>query len=98
MTSSSDHRVGASLKYVIQAEILSVTSTMRKNSRWLNSTVVIGHPREIASNLGLRIASPAPMRASGRGGKEAELMANFVELQRTIHELHGMNNCFDDHC
>ncbi|EAU88400.2 Sec7 domain-containing protein [Coprinopsis cinerea okayama7 len=91
MTSSTSSRTGTSLRHVIQAEILSVTSTMRRNSRWASSTVVIGHrghPRELGSDLGLRLSSPAaPVHQSGRGSKEAELMANFVELQRTIQNI-----------
>ncbi|TFK25038.1 Sec7 domain-containing protein [Coprinopsis marcescibilis] len=90
MISTTISRTGASSKHVLQAEILAVTSAMRKNSRWASSTVVIGRrdPQGLGTNLGLRISSPAnTMRMTGIGIKEAELMGNFMELQRTIQEL-----------
>ena len=96
MTTPSDSRHGTSnsisSKHVLNSEILSVTSAMRKNSRWASSTLVMGSrdPRPLGSNMGLRISSPSyHTRLSGRGSKEAELMSNFVELKRTVKEVEG---------
>ncbi|KAF5324513.1 hypothetical protein D9611_004486 [Ephemerocybe angulata] len=99
MSSSSPtvvgHRRPATIKYVLYAEILAVTSAMRKNSRWASSTVVVGtrDPRTLGTNLGLRISSPANVASlSGRGSKEAELMTNFIELKRSIQGLQDLKD------
>jgi len=90
---SSSRPNPSSLKHVLHSEILSVTSVMRKNSRWSSTTnVVIGarDPRmAIGSNMGLRIATPNATRLSGRGSKEAELMLNFIELKRALQDVQG---------
>ncbi|KAF8201586.1 Sec7-like domain is implicated in guanine nucleotide exchange function [Pholiota molesta] len=75
----------ALLKHVLLSEILSVTSTMRKNSRWASATPVMAvrDSPALGTNMGLRISSPAHQtRISGRGSREAELMAGFIELKR----------------
>ncbi|KAF8906002.1 Sec7-like domain is implicated in guanine nucleotide exchange function [Gymnopilus junonius] len=81
------------LKHILLSEILFVTSVMRKNSRWASSTVVmtVRDSPALGTNMGLRISSPAHhMRLSGRGSKEAELMAGFLELKRGIKEMHAV--------
>ncbi|TFK42763.1 Sec7-like domain is implicated in guanine nucleotide exchange function [Crucibulum laeve] len=94
MTSSTSARSATnalSLKNVLYSEILSVTSTMRKNSRWASSTLYMGSVRDptaLGSNLGLRISSPSyNTRLSGRGSKEADLMAGFLDLKRSVKEM-----------
>ncbi|KAJ4488408.1 hypothetical protein J3R30DRAFT_3435649 [Lentinula aciculospora] len=83
-------RQNVSQKHVLYAEILSVTSAMRKNSRWASSTNFMTSTRSSAlgSNLGLRISSPSfNARASARGNREAELMAGFQELKRAVRDV-----------
>jgi len=83
----------ALLKHVLLSEILSVTSTMRKNSRWAHSTLVVAvrDSPALGTNMGLRITSPAHQtRQSGRANREAELMAGFIELKRGLKGIPGM--------
>ncbi|KAF9532355.1 Sec7-domain-containing protein [Crepidotus variabilis] len=87
---SSTSPTPALLKHVLLSEILSVTSIMRKNSRWASSSLVVTvrDAPALGSNMGLRIASPAHQtRPPGRTSKETELMANFLELKRGIKTL-----------
>ena len=82
----------ALLKHVLLSEILSVTSTMRKNLRWASSTpvMVAKDSPALGTNMGLRISSPAHQtRRSGRGSREAELMAGFIELKRGVKDMKG---------
>ncbi len=82
----------ALLKHVLLSEILAVTSTMRKNSRWASATPVmtVRDSPALGMNMGLRISSPAHQtRLSGRGNKEAELMAGFLELKRAVTHMQG---------
>ena len=87
----------ALLKHVMLSEILSVTSTMRKNSRWASSSLVmtVRDSPALGTNMGLRISSPAHQtRVSGRGSREAELMAGFLELKRGVKDMHGLQLLF----
>ncbi|PPQ64019.1 hypothetical protein CVT24_009393 [Panaeolus cyanescens] len=62
---------------------------MKKNSRWASSTLVMSvrDSPALATNMGLRISTPGyQTRISGRGTKEAELMAGFLELKRGIRD------------
>ncbi|KAF5358079.1 hypothetical protein D9756_001747 [Leucocoprinus leucothites] len=83
----------SSIKHVLYSEILSVTSAMRKNSRWAAPTLYMGarDTAALGSNLGLRISSPAHanIKVSARGSREAELMGNFQELKRTVKDISG---------
>ena len=84
--------IPAMLKHVLLSEILSVTSTMRKNSRWASSTPImfVRDAPALGTNMGLRISSPAyQTRRSGRGSKEAELIAGFIELKRSVKDMKG---------
>lgn len=77
-----------SKKHVLNGEILAVTMSMRKNSRWASSThFVNARDSALASNLGLRISSPSyTSQPSARG---ADLMANFQELKRLVRDMDG---------
>ncbi|KAJ3741888.1 hypothetical protein DFH05DRAFT_1503047 [Lentinula detonsa] len=89
-TTTIKSRQSVSQKHVLYAEILSVTSAMRKNSRWASSTNFVTSTRSSAlgSNLGLRISSPSfNARTSSRGNREAELMAGFQELKRAVRDV-----------
>jgi brefeldin A-resistance guanine nucleotide exchange factor 1 len=78
-------------RHVLFSEILSVTSAMRKNSRWASSTHFL-NPRDSAlgSNLGLRISSPSySSQSAGRVSQEADLMAGFQEIKRAVRDVEG---------
>ena len=81
-----------SQKHVLHSEILAVTSAMRKNSRWASSTHTLNaRDSALARNLGLRRSSPTfNSQTSGRSSREADLMAGFEELKRTIKDVDGM--------
>ncbi|KAG6854954.1 hypothetical protein C0991_009777 [Blastosporella zonata] len=78
-----------SFKHVLYSEILSVTTAMRKNSRWASSThFVSSKDSTLGSNLGLRIStSNYGAQVSGRGNREAELMGGFQELKRAVRDV-----------
>lgn len=81
-----------SLKHILLSEILSVTSVMRKNSRWAMSTHPFGNTGEsaLASSLGLRRTRPyiSPY-VSDRGSNEQELMRGFQDLRRLVKDVEG---------
>ncbi|KAH9484177.1 hypothetical protein JR316_0003657 [Psilocybe cubensis] len=82
----------ALLKHVLLSEILAVTTVMRKNSRWASSmhTMTIRESPALGTNMGLRISSPVNQtRVSVRYTREAELMAGFLELKRSVKDMHG---------
>lgn len=65
---------------------------MRKNSRWASSTNFMSstQPSALGSNLGLRISSPSfNARVSTSGNREADLMAGFQELKKTVRDVEG---------
>ncbi|KAF8630385.1 hypothetical protein AX15_002943 [Amanita polypyramis BW_CC] len=68
---------------------------MRRNSRWASSVHVVSarNPTNLGSNLGLRISAPAASAPhSRRGNREAELMAGFQELKRTIQSVEDIKD------
>ncbi|KAI6116902.1 hypothetical protein EDD16DRAFT_1693169 [Pisolithus croceorrhizus] len=66
-------------KHVLLSEILAVTSTMRKNSRWAAAAhTLIARDSALAKDLGLRRGSLA---------QEADLMGGFQELKRAIRDV-----------
>ncbi|RDB21501.1 hypothetical protein Hypma_011417 [Hypsizygus marmoreus] len=87
--STKKTRKTVSHKHVLYSEILSVTSAMRKNSRWASSThFVSAKDSTLGSNLGLRISTYSRASStSGRGNREAELMGGFQELKRTVRDI-----------
>ncbi|KDR81436.1 hypothetical protein GALMADRAFT_239340 [Galerina marginata CBS 339.88] len=93
MSQSSHFPTPELLKHVLLSEILAVTSTMRKNSRWASSTLAmtVRDSPALGTNMGLRISSPAHRtRLSGRSTMEAELMAGFLELKRGVKDMHDI--------
>jgi brefeldin A-resistance guanine nucleotide exchange factor 1 len=80
-----------SKKHILYAEILAVTSVMRKNSRWASSTHFVNvRDSALASNLGLRRSNPGTnFQAHGRGSRESDLMAGFQELKRATRDIEG---------
>ena len=79
------------LKHILLSEILSVTSVMRKNSRWAMSTHSFSSgDSALASSLGLRRTRQYPTPyISERGSNEQELMRGFQELRRTVKDIEG---------
>jgi len=81
------------MKHILYSEILFVTSVMRKNSRWASSTHFMNaRDSALGINLGLRISSPSqnlPI-SSGNRVKEADPMAGFQDLKRSIRDLDGI--------
>lgn len=78
-------------KHVLLSEILAVTSTMRKNSRWAAAAhSLVGRDSALAKDLGLRRGSAAiGIQRPGRLSQEADLMGGFQELKRTIRDVEG---------
>ncbi|KAH9030672.1 Sec7-like domain is implicated in guanine nucleotide exchange function [Lactarius pseudohatsudake] len=85
VTNSSGH--------IIYSEILSVTSVMRKNSRWSSSTQTF-YTREsaLASNLGLRRPGTNTAAVPQQGSKEEDLMLGFEQLKRTLRSTQGVSS------
>jgi hypothetical protein len=81
-----------SLKHILLSEVLSVTSVMRKNSRWAMSTNTYGSFSDstLASSFGLRRTRQYPEPyISDQGSKEQELMRGFQELRRLVKDIDG---------
>lgn len=78
-------------KHVLLSEILAVTSTMRKNSRWAAAAhTLVARDSALAKDLGLRRGSPSiGIQRPGRLSQEADLMGGFQELKRTIRDVEG---------
>ncbi|KAI6110037.1 hypothetical protein F5141DRAFT_822489 [Pisolithus sp. B1] len=76
-------------KHVLLSEILAVTSTMRKNSRWAAAAhTLVARDSALAKDLGLRRGSLAvESQRPGRFSQEADLMGGFQELKRAIRDV-----------
>ncbi|KAJ6547119.1 Sec7-domain-containing protein [Mycena capillaripes] len=83
---STNARRTVSRKHVLYSEILSVTSAMRKNSRWASATHFMNaKDSALGSNLGLRVSNSS--QASRRVSREADLMLGFEELKRAVRDI-----------
>ncbi|GBE82378.1 Uncharacterized protein SCP_0407620 [Sparassis crispa] len=78
-----------SSKHILLSEILTVTSVMRKNSRWASSMHSFStRDSALASSLGLRRTKHFLDRdVSERGSTEQELMTGFQELKRLVKDV-----------
>jgi hypothetical protein len=79
-------------KHVLYSEISSVTSAMRKNSRWASTTHFMNQrDSALGSNMGLRISSPSSgaLQPVERGTRALDLMAGFQDLKRMIRDIDG---------
>ncbi|KAF8894409.1 Sec7-like domain is implicated in guanine nucleotide exchange function [Infundibulicybe gibba] len=92
--SSPIARDAVSLTHVLYSEILSVTSTMRKNSRWASSTHIMTtkDPAALGSNLGLRISTPSQKFPAESTNKEVDLMAGFFDLKRAVRDVQDISS------
>ncbi|KAJ6606553.1 hypothetical protein DFH09DRAFT_1242048 [Mycena vulgaris] len=85
-SSGTNTRRTVSSKHVLYAEILSVTSAMRKNSRWASATHFMNaRDSALGSNLGLRLSNSS--QSAKRVSREADLMLGFEELKRTVRDV-----------
>ncbi|KAI0374734.1 Sec7-domain-containing protein [Pilatotrama ljubarskyi] len=86
--------ISVSAKHILLSEILSVTSAMRKNSRWALSTPsVTARDSTLASSLGLRVSKmPLNAHAFGRGSTEQELMAGFHNLKQLVKDIEDLHS------
>lgn len=86
-----------SSKHTLYAEILAVTSAMRKNSRWASPHYShSGRDSTLASSLGLRRPSTVNSPTGQSGNSERDLMLNFQELKREINMATGAWCCLSD--
>ncbi|KAI0646905.1 Sec7-domain-containing protein [Trametes meyenii] len=83
-----------SAKHILLSEILSVTSVMRKNSRWALSTPSLtSRDSTLASSLGLRVSrSTANAYASSRGSTEQELIMGFQDLKLLVKDIEDIHS------
>ncbi|KAG8986904.1 GDP/GTP exchange factor for ARF, partial [Tulasnella sp. 427] len=89
---NSGFRMAISPSHLVWSEILSVTSAMRKNSRWASSQP--GPPRatNLATSMGLRTPAGSGENAGRQGHdrQEAGLMSGFDELKRSINNANNI--------
>lgn len=84
--------LSVSRKHVIFSEIQSVTSVMRKNSRWAsNSQLYTSTIRDdaLASSLGLRRSTGVPGASPKTAIHEVQLMGAFLDLKRSVRTIEG---------
>jgi golgi-specific brefeldin A-resistance guanine nucleotide exchange factor 1 len=83
-------------KHLIEHEILSVTTSMRKNSRWASSARLrSARDTALASSMGLRQASVSDSTGQGREREDVDLMVGFEELKREIRDAESkLRLCF----
>jgi hypothetical protein len=91
MTADPNPRRTVSQKHVLYSEILSVTSAMRKNSRWASAThFMVARDSALGSDLGLRVSNSS--QAARRVSREADLMLGFEELKRAVRDIEGWSD------
>ncbi|EMD38471.1 hypothetical protein CERSUDRAFT_113640 [Gelatoporia subvermispora B] len=80
--------VSVSMKHILLSEILSVTSVMRKNSRWASPTHSFStRDSALATSMGLRRVKPVHDGFMvERGSTEQDLMSGFQELKRLVQD------------
>jgi brefeldin A-resistance guanine nucleotide exchange factor 1 len=92
MENPSNYNLAVPSTHLVYSEILSVTSAMRKNSRWATPAAYYptSAPTSFASSLGLRTGldvQPTPNKPAGR--RDFDLMFGFEELKRNIRATSG---------
>lgn len=82
---------GVSMKHILLSEILSVTTVMRKNSRWASSShSFTSRDSALASSFGLRRTRQAfNVYIEERASTEQELMIGFQDLRRLVKDVEG---------
>lgn len=86
--------LSVSKRHVICSEILSVTSAMRKNSRWANTQLYATRDNALGTSLGLRRAGNATGTGHGVARQEVQLMNGFIELKREVLNIESTSTQF----
>ncbi|KAI0282184.1 Sec7-like domain protein [Russula aff. rugulosa BPL654] len=87
------HNETVSSGHIIYSEILSVTSVMRKNSRWSSSMhTYYTKDSALASNLGLRRPGSNTVPTPQQGSREEDLMSGFEELKRSLRSAQDISS------
>jgi brefeldin A-resistance guanine nucleotide exchange factor 1 len=90
------HNETVSSGHIIYSETLSVTSVMRKNSRWSSSMhTYYTKDSALASNLGLRRPGSNIVSTPQQGSREEDLMSGFEELKRSLRSAQGVCSVSD---
>lgn len=81
---------GLTHAHIVYSEIISVTSVMRKNSRWATNFGV-NHRRDmhLAASMGLRRGVTDNSSGSPGPRREVDLMGGFEYLKRKIRDVQG---------
>ncbi|KAI0256486.1 Sec7-domain-containing protein [Lactifluus subvellereus] len=88
-----EHNESVSSGHTIYSEILSVTSIMRKNSRWSSSMQTFyTKDSALASNLGLRRPGSNNVSTPQQGSREEDLMSGFEELKRALRSVQDVSS------
>lgn len=84
-------RNGLTHAHIVYSEIISVTSVMRKNSRWATNFGV-NHRRDmhLATSMGLRRGTLDDSSRSPGPRREVDLMGGFEYLKRKIRDVQGV--------
>ncbi|KAI9452317.1 Sec7-like domain protein [Russula earlei] len=89
---ASEHNEGVHYGHIVYSEVLSVTSVMRKNSRWSSSTQQTYKDSALASNLGLRRPGSNNVPTPQQWSREEDLMSGFEELKRSIRSAQDISS------
>lgn len=74
-------------RHLLEYEILSVTSSMRKNSRWASSARLrSARDTSLASSMGLRRVNVSDSVGKGHEREDVDLMVGFEELKREVRD------------
>ncbi|KAG9021684.1 hypothetical protein FS842_006498 [Serendipita sp. 407] len=94
MSNGTDYNLAVPSTHLVYSEILSVTSTMRKNSRWATPIAYYPTPARasasLASSLGLRAAVHMDADGASKSRQqqpvrtEVDLMVGFEQLKRDV--------------
>ncbi|KAG8844780.1 GDP/GTP exchange factor for ARF, partial [Serendipita sp. 405] len=94
MSTGTDYNLAVPSTHLVYSEILSVTSTMRKNSRWATPIAYYPTPARasasLASSLGLRAAVHTDADGASKSRQqqpvrtEVDLMVGFEQLKRDV--------------
>jgi golgi-specific brefeldin A-resistance guanine nucleotide exchange factor 1 len=96
MQNPSSYNLAVPSTHLVYSEILSVTSAMRKNSRWATPTAYYpaAARASLATSFGLRAAVSQGVDPNSNsrisGKRDFDLMVGFEELKRDIRASNGM--------
>ncbi|CAE6422889.1 unnamed protein product [Rhizoctonia solani] len=83
---------GRTHAHIVYSEIISVTSVMRKNSRWAtNSGIQRRRDAQLATSMGLRRGASDRQPRSPGPRREVDLLGGFEYLKRKIRDLQDVH-------